>query len=194
MERTSRVERKTKETVITVRLSLDGDGGYYVTTGIPFFDHMLQLFSKHGSFDLHVEAKGDVEVDHHHTVEDVGIAVGKALREALGALEGIKRYGHAVIPMDETLCILAIDLSGRPTFVWKGKMRGKIGVFDVEVVKEFFQGFVNEAKCTLHVNLVYGDNLHHKVEAIFKAFGRALREAVCKDERVKGVPSTKGVL
>jgi len=194
MERKARVERKTKETAITIKWALDGDGTYAISTGIPFFDHMLSLFAKHGLFTLDVKAKGDTEIDYHHTVEDIGIAMGRALREALKNFEGIKRYGYAIIPMDESLCMFACDLGGRPALVWKGKLTGSTGGFDVDVVKEFFQGFANEAKVCLHVNLLYGGNLHHKVEAIFKAFGRGLREAVAKDERIKGVLSTKGVL
>jgi imidazoleglycerol-phosphate dehydratase len=194
MERKAKVERKTKETAITIQWVLDGDGTYTISTGIPFFDHMLSLFAKHGLFNLGIEAKGDIDIDYHHTVEDVGIAMGKALREALDNFEGIKRYGYAILPMDESLCMFACDLGGRPVLVWKGKLAGRTGGFDVDVVKEFFQGFVNEAKICIHVNLLYGSNLHHKTEAIFKAFGRALREATTKDERIKGVLSTKGVL
>jgi imidazoleglycerol-phosphate dehydratase len=194
MGRSGEAERKTKETKISVKWDLDGEGIYTIATGIPFFDHMLSLFSKHGLFDLEVKAKGDIDVDYHHTVEDVGIAMGRALKEALGSLERIKRYGHAIVPMDEALCIVAIDVSGRPAFVWNGEMQGKTGNFDVEVAKEFFKGFVNEARCSLHVNLLYGENLHHKVEAVFKAFGKALGEAVTCDERIKGVLSTKGTL
>jgi imidazoleglycerol-phosphate dehydratase len=194
VERKAKVERKTKETAITIQWVLDGDGTYTISTGIPFFDHMLSLFAKHGLFNLDIKAKGDIDIDYHHTVEDVGIAMGKALREALKNFEGIKRYGYAIIPMDESLCMFACDLGGRPVLVWKGKLTGRTGGFDADVVKEFFQGFVNEAKMCIHVNLLYGGNLHHKTEAIFKAFGRALREAVTKDERIKGVLSTKGVL
>jgi imidazoleglycerol-phosphate dehydratase len=194
MDRKSKVERKTKETTITVKLALDGNGTYNVSTGIPFFDHMLELFSKHGFFNLEVKAKGDIDVDHHHTIEDVGIAMGKGLKEALANFEGIKRYGYVVIPMDEALCMLAIDIGGRPNFVLKGRLHGKIGSLDVEVIKEFFKGFVNEAKCSLHINIMYGENLHHRVEAIFKAFGKALREAVTKDKQIKGALSTKGML
>lgn len=194
MKREARVERRTKETVITVRWVIDGDGTYTVATGIPFFDHMLSLFAKHGLFTLEVCAQGDIDVDHHHTVEDAGIAMGKALREALGGMEGIKRYGHAIIPMDESLCMLAIDLSGRPAFVCNGDLHGKTGAFDGEVVKEFFKAYVNEARCALHINLLYGDNLHHKVESVFKAFGKALGEAVETDMRIIGPLSTKGAL
>jgi imidazoleglycerol-phosphate dehydratase len=194
MGRIGRVARETKETAITVKWCLDGEGVYAISTGIPFFDHMLSLFSKHSLFDIEVAAKGDIDVDYHHTVEDIGIAMGRALKEALAGLEGTRRYGYAIIPMDEALCLVAIDLSGRPAFVWNGELQGKTGTFDVEVIKEFFKGFVNEAKCALHVNLLYGENLHHKAEAVFKAFAKALREAVAKDERIKGVLSTKGTL
>jgi imidazoleglycerol-phosphate dehydratase len=194
MKRTGKVKRKTKETNIVIKLAIDGDGEYSISTGIPFFDHMLHLFAKHGFFNLQIEAQGDIDVDYHHTVEDVGISLGKALREALPNYEGIQRYGQAMVPMDEALCLLAIDMSGRPNLVWKAKIEGKIGTFDVEVIKEFFKGFVNESKSTLHVNILYGENLHHKVEAIFKAFARALRQALTKDETIKGALSTKGSL
>jgi len=194
MARSAHVERNTKETSISISWDLDGTGEYRITTGIPFFDHMLDLFAKHGLFDLEVSAKGDIDVDNHHTVEDVGIAMGKALRDALGTTEGIKRYGSALVPMDEAICMTAIDVSGRSAFVFKGKLQGRTGGFDVDVVKEFLQAFSNEAKVTLHVNILYGSNLHHRVEAVFKSFGRALKAAVEKDDRIKGVLSTKGVL
>jgi imidazoleglycerol-phosphate dehydratase len=194
MERESEAVRTTKETDIRVRWKLDGDGVYRVSTGIPFFNHMLELFCRHGFFDIDVEARGDIEIDNHHTIEDVGITMGKVLREALPGFEGIRRYGHSLLPMDESLCIAVIDMSGRPSLVWNGDVKGRLGTFDGEVVKEFFQGFVNEARITLHLNLLYGDNLHHKIEAIFKAFGRALREAASREDRIKGPLSTKGVL
>ncbi len=194
MARTASVKRKTNETSISVSWELDGSGKYTIATGIPFFDHMLDLFAKHGLFDLKLSAKGDTDVDNHHTVEDIGIAMGKAFRDALGTMEGIKRYGSATVPMDEALCMAAIDISGRSAFVLKGKLKGSTGGFDVDVVKEFLQAFANEAKIALHINLLYGSNLHHKVEAIFKAFARALKNAVEKDERIEGVLSTKGVL
>ncbi len=194
MERRSAVTRKTKETEIRVEWTLDGEGAYNVSTGIPFFNHMLELFARHGFFNLTLQAKGDIEIDTHHTIEDTGIALGKALREALPGFEGIKRYGQALIPMDEALCMIAIDMSGRPGLVWNGDVGGKLGTFDGEVVKEFFQGFANEARITLHVNLLYGENLHHKIEAIFKAFGKAVRDAATKDDKVQGALSTKGML
>lgn len=194
MKRTVHVERKTKETDIKIHWVLDGDGKAHINTKIPFFDHMLELFTKHGFFDLEIEAEGDIEVDHHHTIEDIGIGMGRALKDALGDFSGIKRFGHTVVPMDESLCLLAIDLSGRPNLVFKGNLKGQTGNFDVALVKEFFKGFINEAKITLHINLFYGDNVHHKVEAIFKAFGKALKEAVTKDKLIKGPLSTKGVI
>ncbi len=194
MERRSAVTRKTKETEIQIEWAIDGEGTYNVSTGIPFFNHMLELFARHGFFNLTLQAKGDIEIDTHHTIEDTGIALGKALREALPGFEGIKRYGQALIPMDEALCMIAIDMSGRPGLVWNGNVGGKLGTFDGEVVKEFFQGFANEARVTLHINLLYGENLHHKIEAIFKAFGKAVRDAATKDDKVKGALSTKGML
>ena len=194
MTRSADIQRTTKETSIAISWNLDGTGEYGIATGIPFFDHMLDLFAKHGLFDLDVKAKGDIDVDNHHTVEDVGIAMGQALRDALGGMEGIRRYGSALVPMDEALCMVAVDISGRPSFVFKGRLQGRTGGFDVDVVKEFLQAFANEARLTLHINLLYGSNLHHKVEAVFKSFARALKAAVEKDDRIKGVLSTKGVL
>jgi imidazoleglycerol-phosphate dehydratase len=194
MGRESKIERETKETTIAVRVAVDGEGKAQISTGLPFFDHMLHLFARHGLFDVTVEAKGDVDVDSHHTVEDVGIVLGRTFREALGGFDGLKRYGHAVVPMDESLVMVTVDLSGRSTFIWKGDLEGRIGMFDLDVVKEFFKGFVGEFKCAVHVNLLYGENLHHRVEAVFKAFGRALREASTKDERIVGPLSTKGIL
>jgi imidazoleglycerol-phosphate dehydratase len=194
MVRESDVKRKTKETRIRVAWKLDGEGIYSVSTGIPFFNHMLELFARHGFFDLTIEAEGDVEIDSHHTIEDTGITLGKALREALPAFEGVRRFGHSVLPMDEALCMAAVDLSGRPGLFWQGDINGKVGSFDGEVIKEFFRGFANEARITLHVDLLAGENLHHKIEAIFKASAKALREAVTRDEKVKGALSTKGCL
>jgi imidazoleglycerol-phosphate dehydratase len=194
MKRTATVNRATKETTISASWTLDGEGTYRISTGAPFFDHMLELLARHGFFDLVVDAKGDIEVDYHHTVEDVGIVMGRALKEALGDFSGLVRYGSAIVPMDEALCVVAVDVCGRPNFVWTGELKGKIGTFDVEVVKEFFKGFVNEARLALHINLIYGDNLHHRLEAVFKAFARALSASVAIDDRVKGALSTKGLL
>ncbi len=194
MERTGTVERRTNETAIAVTWALDGAGEHDISTGAPFFDHMLQLFARHGYFNLAVQADGDIAVDYHHTVEDVGIVMGRALKEALGDFSGLSRYGHSVVPMDESLCLFAVDVCGRPNLVWTGDLKGKIGTFDVEVVKEFFKGFVSEARISLHINLMYGENLHHKVEAVFKAFARALRMAVSREGKEKGAPSTKGIL
>lgn len=194
MKRKARLTRKTKETAISVRWKLDGKGAYSIATGIPFFNHMLELFARHGFFDLELSAQGDIDIDPHHTVEDVGIAMGKALKDALAGFEGIRRYGHAVVPMDESLCSVTIDMSGRPYLVWNGDIRGRVGAFDTEVTKEFFLGFVREARVCLHVNLLYGENAHHRIESVFKAFGRALREATSQDPYVKGPLSTKGVL
>ncbi len=194
MKRKSEVKRKTNETRIEVGWKLDGSGVYQISTGVPFFNHMLELFARHGFFDLTIQAVGDIDIDSHHTIEDTGITLGKALREALPAFEGIRRFGHCVLPMDEALCMVAVDLSGRPGLFWQGDINGKVGSFDGEVIKEFFRGFANEARITLHVNLMAGENLHHKIEAIFKASGRALRDAVTSDERVKGALSTKGCL
>lgn len=194
MKREASAERKTKETHIKVHWVIDGEGKYDIETGVPFFDHMMHLFAKHGFFDLTLYAKGDTEVDYHHTIEDIGITMGRSLKEALKGFEGIKRYGSAIIPMDESLCLFAVDVGGRPNLVLSCGLEGKIGVFDTEVIKEFFKGFVNESKITLHINLLYGENLHHKVEAVFKAFGRALKDAISKDDSIKGALSTKGIL
>ena len=194
MKRKAALTRKTKETDIKVTWKLDGEGKYSIATGVAFFNHMLELFARHGFFDLKIEARGDTDVDHHHTVEDVGIALGRALKDALADFEGIRRFGHAVVPMDEALCSVTIDVSGRPYLVWNGEINGRAGLFDIEVAKEFFLAFVREAKVCLHVNLFYGENAHHKIESVLKAFARALRDACAKDEYLKGVLSTKGVL
>ncbi len=189
------VERSTKETTIKLELTLDGSGNYEVQTGVGFFDHMLTHIAKHGFLDLKVSARGDLEVDAHHTVEDVGIVFGQALKKALADKTGISRYGHAIIPMDEALALVALDLSGRPFLNFKADLgKGQLGTFDLELVKEFFQAVSVQAGMNLHIRLLDGDNLHHCAEAIFKAFGRALAAAVQLDERIKGVPSTKGVL
>lgn len=193
MERKCKVSRRTKETELEVTLNLDGTGIYEVSTGIGFLDHMLELFALHGNFDLYLRAKGDLDVDLHHIVEDTGLAMGEALREALGEKKGISRYGYSIIPMDEALCLMAIDLSGRPHFSIKGRLSGRIGDFDVDLVRDFFIGFVNESRITLHIHIISGRNLHHKVESIFKAFGRSLWMA-CRKTEMSDIPSTKGVL
>jgi imidazoleglycerol-phosphate dehydratase len=193
--RTAAIERKTKETEIKLKLDLDGAGDFQIQTGVGFFDHMLTHIAKHGLLDLSVTAKGDLEVDAHHTVEDVGIVFGQAIKEALGNKAGIARYGAAVIPMDEALALVALDLSGRPYLRFGAELgKGQLGGFDVELVAEFFQAVAVNAGMNLHIRLLDGGNLHHCSEAIFKAFGRALAAAVKFDERIKGVPSTKGVL
>jgi imidazoleglycerol-phosphate dehydratase len=193
--RKAEVKRKTKETEISLKMDLDGAGRYSIHTGIPFFDHMLSLFAYHSRIDLSILAKGDIKVDHHHTVEDVGICLGDGMRKALGEAKGIYRYGMAMIPMDETLGSVALDLSGRPCLVFHMKLkRSRIGTFDLELVEEFFKAFCNHAGITLHVNLLYGRNSHHMVEAVFKGFGRALRMALSFDKRAHQIPSTKGVL
>jgi len=193
--RKAEVKRKTKETEILLRLNLDGTGRHSVHTGIPFFDHMLSLFAYHGSLDLSLRAKGDIVVDSHHTVEDVGICLGEGIKRALGEAKGIQRYGMAIIPMDETLGSVALDLSMRPCLVFNMKLRrSKIGTFDLELVEEFFKALCNHGRITLHINLLYGKNSHHMVEAVFKGFGRAFREAVALDKRMSRVPSTKGIL
>ena len=193
--RRAEVNRKTKETAIVLRLDLDGSGKHSIKTGIPFFDHMLSLLAYHSRMDLSLKAKGDIDVDAHHTVEDVGICLGDGIRKALGEAKGIQRYGMAMIPMDETLVSVALDFSMRPCLVFKMKLRrSKIGTFDPELVEEFFRSLCNHSRITLHINLLYGRNSHHMVEAVFKGFGRALREAVSFDERASEIPSTKGIL
>ncbi len=193
--RKAEVRRKTKETEIVLKLNLDGSGKHSITTGIPFFDHMLTLLAYHSRMDLFLKARGDIGVDAHHTVEDVGICLGDGIRKALGGGKGIQRYGMAMIPMDETLVSIALDFSMRPFLVFQMKLRrSKIGTFDPELVEEFFKALCNHAKITLHINLLYGRNSHHMVEAVFKGFGKALREAVSFDERASQIPSTKGIL
>jgi imidazoleglycerol-phosphate dehydratase len=195
MTRTSRIERNTKETQIVLELNLDGTGHSDVRTGIGFLDHMLDLFTRHGVFDLKVQAHGDLHVDQHHTVEDVGICLGMALREALGDKQGIRRYGHFTLPMEETLVTCALDLSGRSYLVYQAPVpNAKIGEFDSELLEDFWQSFSANALCNLHVLLHYGRNSHHISEAVFKGIARALRMAVESDPRMPGVPSTKGVL
>ena len=193
--RKAEVQRKTKETAVVLKLDLDGKGEHSILTGIPFFDHMLSLLAYHSRLNLSLKAKGDIAVDAHHTVEDVGICLGDGIRSALGDAKGIRRYGMAMIPMDETLVSVALDFSMRPWLVFQVKLRkSKIGTFDTELVEEFFKAFSTHAKMTLHINLLYGKNSHHMVEAVFKGFGRALREAVSFDDRASQIPSTKGVL
>lgn len=194
--RSASVERNTKETRITVSLKLDGQGRHSLETGIPFLEHMLQQIAVHGLVDLEVAAKGDLEVDAHHTVEDIGITLGQALSKALGERTGITRYGHAYVPLDEALSRVVIDFSGRPGLEYDvDYSRPRIGEFDVDLVREFFQGLVNHARMTLHITNLAGRNSHHQAETIFKAFGRALRVAVAPDAGHEGrSPSSKGVL
>jgi len=195
MPRNAKVIRKTKETEIQILLNLDGSGKQKIATSIPFLDHMLNLFCAQGMLDLAVRAKGDIHIDYHHTAEDIGIALGAALKKALGGKQGIARYGSAFVPMDESLASVHIDISGRPHLTLHLPLRKrKIGDFDTELVNEFFQALVNHAAITLHADVRYGVNAHHMVEALFKAFGRALRQAAAADRKVKGVPSTKGSL
>jgi imidazoleglycerol-phosphate dehydratase len=195
MTRTAHIQRKTAETEVDVRLNLDGIGDSQATTGVGFLDHMLMLLAKHSAMDLVINAVGDLEVDQHHTVEDVGICLGQAMREALGQRSGITRYGHFALPMEETLVTAALDLGGRPFFVFEAEMpTPKIGNFDSELVADFWQAFATNALCNLHVVVHYGRNSHHIAEGIFKAVARALRMAVGPDGRIKGVPSTKGIL
>jgi len=194
--RSSEIERNTKETRIQGRLEIDGQGTYEVSTGIRFLDHMLELFTKHGGFDLKLRATGDLDVDQHHTVEDVGIVLGQLFAKALGDRKGINRAGYFVMTMDETLAVAAIDLSGRPALVYKDKVKvRRVGDLQVELLEDFFGGYVNHAGANLHVKVLYGRSSHHKVEAIFKCFARALRYACSTDERLKDqLPSTKGLL
>lgn len=195
MTRNFEIERKTNETDIRLELNLDGCGAYSIDTGVGFFDHMLELFSKHAMLDLNISCKGDVRVDGHHTVEDCGIALGEAIRNALGTKEGIRRYATKFVPMDETLVMVNLDISGRPYFVYHAELRqNKVGDFDAELCEEFFRAVAMNAGLTLHLNLQYGKNTHHIIEAFFKAFGQALREAVSIDPKIEGVFSTKGVL
>jgi len=193
--RLARVERSTKETTITVTVNLDGGGRAELATGVPFLDHMLDQVARHGMLDLAVRAKGDLHIDAHHTVEDIGITFGQAVKQALGDKAGVIRYGHAYIPLDEALSRVVLDLSGRPGLEYHVPFtRAMIGGFDVDLTHEFFQGFVNHALVTLHVDNVRGQNAHHQAETVFKAFARALRMAVARDPRAEGVPSTKGTL
>jgi imidazoleglycerol-phosphate dehydratase len=194
--RKARQRRKTRETDISLELNLDGSGEYSIETSIPFMDHMLSLACKHGLMDMRLRAKGDIEIDYHHTVEDMGIVIGKALKEALKGMKGIRRYGSASVPMDEALANVSLDISGRPYLVYSVALprRSKIRNFEADLVQDFLQALASSAGLTLHVSVPYGRNAHHILEAVFKALGRALREAVSLDPRVKGVPSTKGKL
>jgi imidazoleglycerol-phosphate dehydratase len=195
MARQAQVTRNTNETQISVSINLDGGGKSKLATGIGFLDHMLDQVARHGVFDLEINAKGDLHIDAHHTVEDVGITLGQAFAKAVGDKAGVRRYGHAYVPLDEALSRVVVDLSGRPGLDMKiDFVRARIGEFDVDLAREFFQGFVNHALVTLHIDNLKGDNAHHQAETAFKAFGRALRMAVELDPRVQGVPSTKGSL
>ena len=194
-ERISEINRKTYETDISVKLNMDGKGKSEIETGVGFLDHMLTLFSKHGIIDLDIKAVGDTQVDYHHTVEDIGITIGKCLAEALKDKNGLKRYGTVFLPMDEALAMVSVDISGRPFLVFDCVMKAqKVGDFDTELVEEFFRALAFNAGITLHIKLLYGNNTHHIIEAVFKAFGRALREASSLDERIEGPMTTKGVI
>jgi imidazoleglycerol-phosphate dehydratase len=195
MAREATIARTTNETSIQLSFSLDGEGKAELETGVPFLTHMLDLFAKHGQFDLRVDAKGDTHIDDHHTTEDIGICLGQAIKEALGDKKGIKRYGNAFVQMDDALAQVVIDLSNRPHFEFRGEFpAAKVGTFDVELVYEFLWKLALEARMNLHVIVHYGRNTHHMIEAVFKALGRALDEATMVNPRVKGVPSTKGML
>jgi imidazoleglycerol-phosphate dehydratase len=194
--RKAAIDRQTKETQIRGSLRIEGRGTYEVSTGIRFLDHMLELFAKHGGFDLKLQAKGDLDVDQHHTVEDTGIVLGQLFAKALGDRRGINRAGYFVLPMDETLAVVAVDLGGRPALVYKDLVKTRlVGDLQTELVEDFFGGFVNHAGSNLHVKVLYGRSNHHKIEAVFKCFARAMRYACSKDERLKQqLPSTKGLL
>jgi imidazoleglycerol-phosphate dehydratase len=196
MSRTALIRRVTKETQIELRINLDGQGKSAISTGIRFFDHMLDLVARHGAFDLKIKAKGDLDVDQHHTVEDVGIALGEAIDRALGNRRGILRAGYFLMPMDETLAAAAVDFSGRAFCVVKGRFSAKrVGDFQVELMEDFFQGFAFSSRANVHLRVLYGRSSHHQVEAVFKAFARALRFAVARDKQLRNVlPSTKGLL
>lgn len=194
-QRKAQVSRRTGETEVILSLNLDGTGIYRVETGLPFFDHMLSLWARHGAFDLEVTARGDLAVDGHHTVEDVGICLGQVLKAAIGEKAGIIRYGHALIPMDEALALVAVDFSGRGFLAFRVNLPSpRVGDFDTELVEEFLRALAVNGEFTLHVQLLAGTNTHHIIEAVFKALGRALREAAGYDYRLNGIPSTKGVL
>ena len=194
--RQAQITRNTLETQISVNLNLDGTGKAVLNTGVPFLDHMLDQVARHGMMDLEIAAQGDLHIDAHHTVEDIGITLGQAFAQAIGDKKGLRRYGHAYVPLDEALSRVVVDLSGRPGMEFNVKfVRARIGEFDVDLTNEFFQGFVNHAMVTLHIDNLSGDNAHHQAETVFKAFGRALRMAVESDPRAAGmIPSTKGSL
>lgn len=195
MSRTAKIERTTSETAIRLTLNLDGSGDHSIATGVPFFDHMLTQIARHGFFDLEIAAQGDLEIDAHHTVEDLGICLGEAFRQALDDKTGIRRFGRATMPMHEALAAVVLDFSGRPYLVYNVPLpKAQVGNFDLELVEEFLTAFCNHGGINLHVNLAYGDNLHHIVEAVFKALARALDEATGFDPRVQGVLSSKGKL
>ena len=196
MSRKAKISRKTKETSITVEVNIDGKGKYKIQTGIGFLDHMLEQLSKHSLIDISVKAKGDTHIDLHHTTEDTGIAIGEAINKAAGNRKGIKRYAHALIPMDETLTRVAIDVSNRPYLIWKVNLKvEKLGEMDTELFKEWFQAFSQSAGITLHIENIYGENSHHKIESCFKGLARSLKEAFEIDKRIKSsIPSTKGKL
>ena len=193
--RKAKVKRKTRETEISVEMNIDGSGERTIHTSIPFLDHMLELLAQHGLFDISIKAKGDIEVDYHHTVEDIGICLGECFKEALGDLKGIKRYGESTVPMGESLGAVVLDICNRPGLAFNTPLaEGKVGTFDIELVKEFFNAFTQKSGISLHINVSYGDNIHHIIEAIFKAFARALDMASTVDKRITGVMSTKGKL
>ncbi|MFZ5997890.1 MAG: imidazoleglycerol-phosphate dehydratase HisB [Nitrospirota bacterium] len=193
--RKAKVDRKTKETDISVEINLDGKGDCDIRSSIPFLDHMLTLFAFHGMMDLKVRATGDIEIDYHHLMEDLGITMGEAIKKALGDKKGIRRYGNATVPMDESLAQVVLDLSGRPYLVYKVKPpKGMLKELEISLFEDFFRALSNHAMMNLHVLVNYGRDLHHIIEAVFKAFGRAMREAVSIDEKIKGVPTTKGKL
>ncbi len=194
--RKSRLTRKTKETDIKIDLNLNGTGKYSIDSSIPFLDHMLALMCKHGLIDMKLNARGDIDIDFHHTVEDIGIVLGKAFKQALGDMKGISRYGQASIPMDETIAMVSLDICARPYLVYKVDFprRSKLKDFDPDLIEDFLQAFTGNAGITLHISVPYGRNTHHIIEAVFKALGRALRQAVAIDPGVKGIPSTKGKL
>lgn len=195
MGRNSKVERKTKESEISVELELDGGGRAEIETGMPFFTHMLESFTRHGLFDIRITAKGDIQVDYHHTVEDVGLALGQAFKEALGDKQGIRRFGEASSPLDETLARVVVDLSGRPYLSYNVKIRpGRVGDFDTDLPHEFFAAFANQLGMNLHIDVIRGENPHHIIEACFKSFARAMDVATQLDPRIQGVLSTKGSL